>query len=331
MNMCFDCQIPINSPKNLIAMIYGFLRGAARVTDKEWGVSIYGAVDRGDTFWFLTHAYDLGASRFFYWDTYQLACVPYSEYLAMTRHLRAHQKNIPERNLQQLKKAGEVAILLPPGYNLGHVHMGRGVFSGIPELNLERKNSYGVTYRQVMNNFYIEVERCLRLGIEFDLFWNMENLQLPQYREVITVREDGNVNVLKDGQNQLLETARVPIRPDGNSPELEILDVAVTGRNITASAHVRETTAPIFYTPGADKNGVYNNQYVLWELFGPEEEDYSNLWTESWNVTVSETENGHHVAIPFSVSKPGIYRLRASTADVAGRSTVVWKEIQVKE
>ena len=81
-------------------------------------------------------------------------------------------------SLEKLKNAAEVAILIPTGYNLGHVKMGIGNFSGLPELNMERKNSYGVKYRDVMNNFYIEIERCIRLGVEYDLFWNMENLEL---------------------------------------------------------------------------------------------------------------------------------------------------------
>ena len=126
MNMTYGCQIPVDDPKNLIEIIYGFLRGAARLTGKNWGMSIYGAVDRADTFWLQTHAYDLGATHFFYWDTYQLACVPYRECLAMSRNLSAHVSSHPNRDLTRLKKAAEIAILLPAGYNLGHVAMGKG-------------------------------------------------------------------------------------------------------------------------------------------------------------------------------------------------------------
>jgi hypothetical protein len=330
LNMCFDCQIPADDPKNLISMIYGFLRGAARVTGKEWGVSIYGAVDRSDTFWFITHAYDLGASLFFYWDSYQLACVPFNEYLTMTKHLRAHQKNFPERNMERLKNAAEVAILIPPGYNMGHVHMGRGNSWAITELNLERCNKYSVTYRQVMSNFYTEIERCLRFGVSFDLFWNLEDLKLDGYREIVSIREDGKINVFKNGKSEQLESARRPERPAGSAPKLNI-NIKTTGKTapfkVTARAKVIEGSAPIFYTPGADKSGVYNNQYVLWELFGPDEEDYSNLWTESWDVAVSEKEDFVEVEIYFTIKKPGKYRLRASTSDLAGRSTVVWKNI----
>jgi hypothetical protein len=140
MNMAYGCQIPVDDPKNLIGIIYGFLRGAARLAEKEWGTSIYGQVDRADASWFLTYAYDLGAQDFFFWDSARLACVPYSECLALTRTLRAHAGTHPDRNMHTLKQAAEVAILLPAGYNLGHVYMGKGNLWGLGELNLERVN-----------------------------------------------------------------------------------------------------------------------------------------------------------------------------------------------
>ncbi len=334
LNMCFDCQIPADDPKNLAGIIFGFLRGAARMTGKAWGTSIYGAVDRSDTFWFLTHAYDLGASLFFYWDSYQLACVPYNEYLSMTRHLRAHAGNSPKRNLERLKKAAEVAIVLPAGYNLGHVYMGRGVFWGTPELNLERINSKGVTYRQVMSQFYTEIERYLRLGISFDLFWDLEDLTMNGYREVVTIREDGKVGLLKNGKHELMESARKPFRPDGNPPRLtvEISKTDKTGLyEITAHATVVEGSAPIFYTQGTDKNGISNNQYVLWELFGPAEEDYHYLRLETWAAKVVEKDAQAEIEVKFEINKPGNYRLRAATVDIAGRSTVVWKDLYIND
>ena len=64
MNMTYGCQIPIDNPKNLASIVYGFLRGAARQIDKNWGMSIYGQVHRADAFWLQTHAYDLGARHF---------------------------------------------------------------------------------------------------------------------------------------------------------------------------------------------------------------------------------------------------------------------------
>ncbi|HPN35659.1 MAG TPA: hypothetical protein PK843_14180 [bacterium] len=332
LNMCFDCQFPVNSPGNLTALIYGFLRGAARVTDKEWGVSIYGAVDRADSFWFLTHAYDLGATLFFYWDNYQLACVPYPEALALTRHLHLYAKNFPNRDLSRLKRAAEVAILLPAGYNLGHVHMGRGSFSGLPELNMERMNAHGVRYRQIMSNFLVEVERCLRLGVEADLFWNLDSLSLPDYREIVVIEETGRVRVTSKGGVQVFDSARTPERPAGFAPQLStsvLVDATATPVVVTAQAKMLEGSAPIFYTPGADAQGVYHNNYVLWELYGPEEEDYSNLWQESWNAKVLEKNGSAEVELKFTINRPGTYRLRAATADLAGRSAVAWQTISV--
>ena len=77
--------------------------------------------------------------------------------------------------------------------------------------------------------------------------------------------------------------------------------------------------------------GIYRNTYVLWELYGPEKEDYTDFWKERWDVTVSEKGKSATAEIKFNIDKPGNYRLRVSTTDVAGRSTVVWKEITVND
>lgn len=332
LNMSFDCQIPADDPKNLIGIIKSFLRGAARASNKEWGISIYGQVMRSEAFWYMTHAYDQGATLFFYWDSYQLAAVPYSEYLALSKNLREHSKNFPNRNLEKLKHAAEVAILLPPGYNLGHVKMGIGNFGGMPELNMERINSKGVKYRDVMNNFYIEIERCIRLGVEYDSYWNLQDLELNDYREIVVIREDGNVEVIKNGMTKILDSARKPKRPDGVSPQLSVEIKSSNEKGvsiISARADVTEGSSPIYYTQGAGKDGIYKNTYVLWELYGPEEEDYTDFWKDRWDVLVSESDNSANVEIKFNIDRPGNYRLKVSTSDLAGRSKVIWKEINI--
>jgi hypothetical protein len=334
LNMSFDCQIPVDDPKNLIGMIKGFSRGAARVTDKEWGISIYGQVVRSEAYWFMTHVYEQGATRFFYWDSYQLAAVPYNEYMSFSRNLREHAKNFPRHDLDTIKYAAEIAILLPAGYNLGHVKMGIGNFSGLPELNMERKNNHGVKYRDVMNNFYIEIERCIRLGVEYDLFWNLDNLKLDGYREIVTIRKDGKIKVEQNGKSKVLDSARIPERPDGEFPQLSV-KIKTTGskvpNKVKATAKVIEGSAPIFYTQGANKEGIYRNTYVLWELYGPEEEDYTDFWNDRWDVVVAEDDDSATVEIEFLIDKPGAYRLRVSTSDTAGRSKVVWKDIHIAE
>ncbi|MCZ6678185.1 MAG: hypothetical protein O7E52_13140 [Candidatus Poribacteria bacterium] len=332
MNMTYGCQIPVDNPKNLTSIIYGFLRGAARLSDKSWGMSIYGQVHRADAFWFQTHAYDLGARHFHYWDNYELACVPYSECLALSRNLSAHVESHPYRDLKALREAGEIAILLPPGYNLGHVEMGRGNLWGVGELNLERLNREGVKYRTVMSYFFTEIERAIRLGVAFDLIWDLDGLDLSGYREVVRIREDGKVEVHFDGKQTLHKSARTPIRPNGIPPQLTVDLSTAQGKaplEITACATIVKGWGSIYYTRGADETGIYNNEMVLWELFGPAEEDYRFLNGERPKARFDGEARIYTVEIDFNIERPGTYRLRAATVDMAGRTAVVWKTVNV--
>jgi len=332
LNMTYGCQLPVDDPRNLADIIYGFLRGAARLTDKDWGMSIYGAVDRADSFWFLTHAYDLGASKFFFWDNAQLACVPYHECLALARNLRAHANSYPRLDLRRLKHAAEVLILLPPGYNLGHVQLGKGSLWGLGELNLERVNSKGIKYRVVMSNFFTEIERCLRSGVAFDLLWDLPDLKPSGYREVIRIREDGKVEVFDGRKRLLLKQARIPSRPSGSPPQLSTSLSSNEGKaplQITARASVIEKSAPVFYTFGADNAGVYRNAVVAWEIYGPGDADYRFLQAPGLKPKVTTANGVHEVVVDFRLDHPGKYRLRAATVDLAGRTTVTWTPIIV--
>jgi len=314
MDMTYGVQIPPEDPRHLTDLLFAFLRGAARATDKHWGVSIYGAVDRSDAPYWLTRAYDLGATRFHFWDNYRLACVPYREVLALSRHLRDHAGSRPRRDLDRLRRAAETAIVFPRGYGLGHVMMGKGSLWGVGELNLERINSQGVKHRAVMSNLFREIERCLRLGVAFDVLWDVPGLPLAGYREVIRVTES------------VAKPAVVPARPGGAPPALTVTTTTRRegGRTIvTAKAVVRETSAPVYYTFGADTTGVYRNAKVAWELYGPGDEDHVFFIPERLEPKV----DGDTVLIEFPLPRPGRYRLRAATVDTAGRSTVEWRTL----
>jgi len=334
MNMTYGCQLPVDNPKNFTDIIYGFLRGAARLTDKTWGTSIYGAVDQADAFWFMTHAYDLGATRFFFWDNGPMATVPYGECLALARNLQTHARNFPRRDLQRLNRAAEIAILLPPGYNLGHVHLGKGSLWGLGELNLERVNRSGVKYRTVMGNFFTEIERCLRLGVAFDLLWDLPLIHPSGYREVVRIREDGKVEVEVEGKQVVLDQARAPTRPSGIPPQLAVELSAKEGKaplETTAKASVVEKSAPVFYTYGTDTEGVYHNAVAAWEIYGPNEEDYRHLQPTGLKPRVTRKDSSYEVTVNFTLTRPGNYRLRTATVDLAGRTAVTWTPMVVTE
>src|SRR6185436_11391518 len=114
----------------------------------------------------------------------------------------------------------------------------------------ERTNREGVRYRQVMGNFFTEIERCLRLGIAFDLLWDLDGLKLNGYREIVRVHEDGRVEIISDGRRTARSKPRVPIRPESPPPGLtvELTDHGERGsRTVMARARITENASPIYY------------------------------------------------------------------------------------
>jgi hypothetical protein len=332
MDMTYGVQIRPDDPLAFTSIIFGFLRGAARLAHKTWGVSIYGQVQQEDSAWWLTQAYDMGATRFFFWDNASLATVPFQEVLGLARHLRTYANMHPRRDLSALNQSAEVAILLPPGYNLGHVYMGRGPLWGIHELNLERANQQGVTYRTVMSHFFVEIERCLKIGENFDLLWDLPGLSPQGYREIVRIREDGKVEVDAEGKHTLLAGPRVPSRAPGVPPVLKVTlseTPVAEGLEISALAHLEEKSAPIYYTFGAARDGIVYNNMVAGELYGPAPEDHQFLSPQKPAPAVKGA--GWDVRLPFKISQPGHYRLRVATVDTVGRSTVVWKPLVVSK
>jgi hypothetical protein len=236
--------------------------------------------------------------------------------------------------MNKLIQAAEIAILLPPGYNLGHVYMGKGNLWGLGELNLGRLNREGVKYRTVMGNFFTEIERCIRMGVAYDLFWDIEGYKFPGYREVVHIREDGKVAVEINGKKILYNGPRIPNRPEGNPPQLAVKLSNETGKSpleISARAYLIEGSSPVYYTLGANRKGIYKNVKVFWELYGPKEENYRFL--HDWNREPRIRDEGTRtrVDINFKISRPGKYHLRAATVDLAGRTAFVWKNIIVEE
>jgi hypothetical protein len=170
--------------------------------------------------------------------------------------------------------------------------------------------------------------------VAFDLLWDLPGIRLSGYREVVRIREDGKVEIEQDEQRILMEHARAPMRPSGAPPQLSINLSATEGKvplEITARASVIQKSAPVFYTFGADTKGVYHNAMVAWELYGPGEEDYRFLMPAGLTPQVLKQGALAEVVVRFKIDRPGNYRLRAATVDLAGRTTVTWTPIVVTE
>jgi hypothetical protein len=104
---------------------------------------------------------------------------------------------------------------------------------------------------------------------------------------------------------------------------------STTAIAITAKARVDETTSKVFYTFGADSEGVYRNALVAWEVYGPEEPDQLVLLPERLKPLSVLDKTGGSVEVTFPLTRVGNYRLRAATVDTSGRSTVIWRPFTV--
>ena len=318
-------QIPTNDQKALLDMTVAMLRGAARTTGKKWGFSVYAEQAVGEIHSALKYAYDCGSSHFLFWTGH----IPYVEQLAYSRFIRDYAEAHPDRDMASLRRAAEVIILTPPGYN-GYNYIIEDRLWRMPALNLERRNEFGLKYRDVMHRIGMEIERCYRLGICYDLTWDIPGLDLSGYREVVRVKTDDTVEVTKqDGTIEVFSQSRPVERPQGEAPQLAIALSPANGSApllVTATAEVKEGSAPVRFTPWHDDEGVWRNQKVIWELYGPEDWDY-----RTFHYRGNPKHTPTYPSISFRLEKPGTYRLRASVVDLAGRSTVVWKEIEVNE
>jgi len=137
---------------------------------------------------------------------------------------------------------------------------------------------------------------------------------------------------VENGKSRIFDSARIPERPGGLPPQLSV-DIKSGEEKapcaITARADITPGSAPVYYTQGAGKDGIYRNTYVLWELYGPQEEDYSDFWSQRWNVDITEKGKSATAEIKFTIDKPGNYRLKVSACDLTGRTKVVWKNINI--
>jgi hypothetical protein len=157
-------------------------------------------------------------------------------------------------------------------------------------------------------------------------------MKLTGYREVVRVREDGKIEVAENGKSVLLNEPRSAQRLNGVPPFLGVTLAAKPASDaleLTATARVIEKSASVYYTLGADTEGVYHNARVAFEIYGPGEQDYLFLRPDKLKPRVREIAGGAEVEGSATLTRPGSYRLRAATVDTAGRTTVVWRSFTV--
>lgn len=306
-NRAFGTQIP-PTIENACAIRVAVLRGAARNFGKRWGVAFYSPTETRLKAASIPILYGRGASYFWVWTGWvgigDNSGLPHSYQRYYASLVKQAQAANPRRDMDRLLRAAKTCVVIPYGYTFAPYPL-----QYLKWLHLERDSGSGATYRQVLTNAALEVERCIRLGIDFDIAVDDAKFTATGYDEVIRCREDGSVLVQTGGKETRLLSGREPMRPDlGPGPSIaievpELVPEAPGGISLSAVA-----------TAGA---GEFENgkPSVTWEVYGPDQG--------------VEMKSGEQIELDLPAG--GTYRVRAAVADVFGRPAVAWTTLDVLE
>lgn len=305
-NRAFGTQIP-PTVQNACRIRVAVLRGAARNFGKRWGVAFYSPAEARLKATTIPILYNKGASYFWVWTGWvgisDNSGLPHSYQRYYASLVKQAQAANPYRDMEALRNAAKTCIVIPYGYTFAPYPL-----QYLKWLHLERETGQGATYRQVLANAAVEVERCIRLGLEFDIAVDDPKFTAAGYEEIIWCREDGSVVVHRGDTQTQLATAREPVRPDlGPGPQIAIEVPEVLPKapgEITLKAVATAGT-------GEFENG---KPHVTWEIYGP---DHGVL-----------LKSGEQVTVELAVG--GKYRIRAAVADVFGRPAIAWTEIVIE-
>ncbi|MBN2136905.1 MAG: hypothetical protein JW720_03785 [Sedimentisphaerales bacterium] len=186
-NAEFDTDIPVK-PENLFLWYYSQIIGPARHLNARWGMSIYGHAEHDLRLPSMKLAYDLGASFIWFWTSDHNHHVPYTEQLALTRAITDYAKAHPRPPLRKLMKRAKTVIVLPYGYTLPACWELDMFGSYIYPIN--RKNEFGLTYKEVLSPAIRKIEYCLKNGTPYDVVPAGKAFDPNVYEEIIRITED---------------------------------------------------------------------------------------------------------------------------------------------
>ena len=312
LNAHYGCEI-LPWPENLLRYHYALLRGAARHFNADWGVAIYGQAERTIAPRAFTLAYDMGARYFWFWTSDRGHHVSYPEQLNLARHLTGYAAAHSRRSRSTLLHAAKVAVALPEGYTFEV----RGLLYNQVDHHLERTNEHGVTHRRVLHNAAVEMERCLRQGIDFDLVIADSSFTGEGYTEAIYCRLDGTLEIVHEFHTERRSEPRNPSRPRiQDSPRLTARAEVTEGRPmpVQLTSEVAGGSPPWGFLQGTRPDtGERFFVPVVWEHYPPT--GPVQVWS------------GPEVAL--FLEQAGKHRFRAVTVDANGRVAEAWVTVNV--
>ncbi len=308
-NAQYGCQIP-PYPEYLLRYYYAILRGAARHFGCDWGVAVYGRMEQRFAPMAFTLAYDMGARYFWFWTSDHGAHVPYPEQVNLARLLKAHAARHPHRDMDALRHVAKAAIVLPDGYTFEY----SGLMYNQTSHHLERVNEHGMTYRRILHNAAVEMERLLRLGIEFDIVVNSDGFDGEGYEEVIFLKPDGTLSIVNSSKEEHRDEPRTPPRPSLQArPEIEasISQSPDDPGKVKLSATASGGCPPLGFDTG--QTGLQRRLTVVWEHYSP---------TGGYRVLYGSMHS-------LELKEPGEHRFRAATVDAYGSIAEKWVSIVI--
>jgi len=314
LNMAFDTRIP-PLLENACEIRIAFGRGAARNFNKEWGTALYGyfmpAINPKLDMASYKYMYDAGASYFFHWYGWVGATdaqIPFSYKRFYANAMCKYINMNPKRDMNKLLYAASKCIVLPYGYAFSPEPMFR-----IRWMSLDRKNLFGITYRQVLANAAAEMENLLHNGTKFDVAIDEPRFTAKGYKELIYIRENGRVDVVRNGNiiSSYQGPVKTPYRADyGPGPKV------YTETKVDKTVNPAKISIKISTEPGTGEiaKSLYIQQPPL-------------VWTD---VLLPDLDCIYTGAAEFDIpAKPGTYKIRATTSDCFGRPAIVEKEVVV--
>lgn len=334
LNMHYGSQIP-HTDANRMALATAVLRGAARNFGRTWGLSFYDPSTWPAVVADMDFAYRHGATHVWLWGGWPDvdADYPHAYKLAMFEAMQNIARRHGPRDMHKLLHAADVAIVLPTGYSIGFYS---GTFYETWWMHMERRNAEGVKLRTVMHQAYVEAERLLREGTEFDIVVDHE-LRKQGYGTTIYILEDGRVRVEASGETTVHDGARVPARPDfGPGPRITARFAArpdFAGDPFGIAATVELGAGDVARRDRDQRWG----QAPRW-LIGTGTLYRPDGFSRPIELVLTRSEaNGNrlvgawtHRWSPVDENLDGTYRIRVCTIDEFARWDEAWLEVDVR-
>lgn len=179
---------------------FAFMRGAARVFGRDWGIAIYGQCDYTLAHTAVKQAYDQGARYLWFWTSDHDHHLPFDRQLETARVIQAHRRAHLRQDRRVLNHTASVAVAVPEGYiGLGGDMWWTGRFKPA------RCNEAGVSYGSVNAEVWWQIYRLAQQGIDFDcVVDNPKVIDQAGYQRIIRVKSNGATDLADPAQSAQL-------------------------------------------------------------------------------------------------------------------------------